>query len=190
MLKKITKLMFFSSPVILTLPLVSCAPINKFLNSIKNKSLIEIDRNIGPFFDEAKKEDKDVKTLEEDIKKVIDELKDKKIEDSYPITQFFDDSKNKIIHSIDNFYNLKLQQAQEIIQYIKKYNELRDIVTKNNIAEVAKNKELNKEVADYFNKNFSDKNFDINNLSIDKLKDQSKDLSKFLDEIKKKYNIH
>ncbi|PZW01579.1 hypothetical protein [Metamycoplasma auris] len=78
-MKKVTKLMLFSSPIIIScFSVVSCAPINKFLNTIKNKSLIEIDRNIEPFFNEAKKEDKDIRELENDIKKAVSELRKKR----------------------------------------------------------------------------------------------------------------
>ncbi|PYF42230.1 hypothetical protein [Metamycoplasma alkalescens] len=182
-MKKAIKWMFVSSPILIAAPaIVSCAPINKAVTTLKNKAIWQVEQEIDDFFKD-KTEDKDTEKLKEDVKKLLKDLKSKEISKNYSIANFLADSKNEFISLVNSFWQLKIGKAKKAFEYFAIYDDFRNWLLKNNIDAPA-NKKVKEKVDNFVKTNFDNGKIDFNNFSLEDIDKHKDKLNKFVEEIK------
>ncbi|ENY53904.1 Hypothetical protein, predicted lipoprotein [Metamycoplasma alkalescens 14918] len=182
-MKKAIKWMFVSSPILIAAPaIVSCAPINKTVTTLKNKVIWQVEQEIDDFFKD-KTEDKDTEKLKEDVKKLLKDLKSKEISKNYSIANFLANSKDEFISLVNNFWKLKIGKAKKVFEYFAVYDDFRNWLLKNNIDDPI-NKDVKEKVNKFIEENFDDGKIDFNNFSLDDIDKHKDKLNKFVEEVK------
>ncbi|AZZ65323.1 hypothetical protein DMC14_000760 [Metamycoplasma phocicerebrale] len=169
------------SPLFVAPMMVSCVKFENLkyslLNYVKNKVFNTI-KDVDNFFPNTT--DQDVIALKNDLNALIQDLKQKRIDEVNTFEKLKEEAETRISNIIKRFSDIKQQKIDIISQYLKNINDF-SVWTLANIIN-PKYEVLTKEIEEYLK---TENNIDYN-LTIEELKNKNILLEKFIKEIKDK----